>query len=35
MRATAVLDEDDKFDIKIENAQKFLDHMTGDTNTFG
>ena len=35
MKATATIDEDDKFDINIDNAQKSLDHMTRDTNTFG
>jgi len=35
MKATAKIDEDDKFDVNIENAQKFLDKMTRDTNTFG
>ena len=35
MKATATMDDDDKFDITIVNAQKFLDHITRDTNTFG
>ena len=35
MKGTAQIDDDDKFDITIANAQKFLYHMTRDTNTFG
>ena len=35
MKAKATLDNDDKFDINMSNAQKFLDCMTRDTNTFG
>ena len=35
MKAMAPIDDDDKFDVNINNAQKFLDHMTRDTNTFG
>jgi len=34
-KATATIDDDEKFDLNIENAQKFLDHMTRDTNKFG
>lgn len=35
MKATAVTDEEDKFDINIDNAHTFLKHMTRDTNNFG
>ena len=35
MKGTAQIDNDDKFDITIDNAQRFLNRMSRDTNTFG
>jgi len=35
MKATESIGDEDKFDLTIENSQKFLDQMTWDTNTFG
>ena len=35
MKATSAINEDEKFDINIKNAQKFLDHVNRDTNNFG
>ena len=33
--AIAKIDDDDKYDINIENVQKFLDDMSQDANNFG
>ena len=35
LKASAKIDEDDKYDVNIENAQKFLDDMSQDANNFG
>ena len=35
IKVTTELDEDDKYEINIENAQKFLDQMTRETNNYG
>ena len=35
LKATASISEDDKFDLKISTAQKFLDLMTQDADAFG
>ena len=35
LKATAGISEDDKFEIKITLAQKFVDIVTKDANTFG
>ena len=35
LKAIAKIDDDDKYDINIENAQKFLDDMSQDANNFG
>ena len=35
LKATASILEDDKFDINITSAQKFVDMVTKDANNFG
>ena len=35
MKATVSINDEDKFDINISNAQKFLDNMTGVANNIG
>ena len=35
LKATASISDDDKFEIKITSAQKFVDVVTKDANTFG
>ena len=35
LKATASISEDDKFEINITSAQKFVDMVTKDANTFG
>ena len=35
LKAIAKIDDDDKYEINIENAQKFLDDMSQDANNFG
>ena len=35
LKATAAISEDDKFDLNISSAQKFLNFMRRDANNFG
>ena len=35
LKATASISQDDKFEINITSAQKFVDVVTKDANTFG
>jgi len=35
LKAIAEIDDDDKYEVNIENALKFLDEMSKDVNNFG